>query len=208
MTSFSAPESDFAAKRKYLREHALKLRQALPAERREALTGQLVRHLDGLMNTLAPHSLGFCWPYRAEPDLRAWVQMWLAAAPGRAALLPVVLERHAPMVFRRWIPGVPMALDRHGIPHPAEGEALVPEVLLVPLNAFDDRGYRLGYGGGYFDRTLAGMQTVAVGVGFELGRVADTHPQQYDRPMQWVVTEAGVMKPRATPPQLPDRNSR
>lgn len=208
MTSFSAPEPDFAAKRKYLREHALKLRQALPAERREALTGQLVRHLDGLMNTLAPHSLGFCWPYRAEPDLRAWVQMWLAAAPGRAALLPVVLERHAPMVFRRWIPGVPMALDRHGIPHPAEGEALVPEVLLVPLNAFDDRGYRLGYGGGYFDRTLAGMQTVAVGVGFELGRVADTHPQQYDRPMQWVVTEAGVMKPRLAPPQLPDRNSR
>ena len=87
MTTFSAPEPDFAAKRKYLREHALKLRQALPAERREALTGQLVRHLDGLMNTLAPHSLGFCWPYRAEPDLRAWVQMWLAAAPGRAALL-------------------------------------------------------------------------------------------------------------------------
>ncbi len=196
MTSFSAPESDFAAKRKYLREHALKLRQAVPAERREAMTGQLVRHLDGLVSTLAPRSLGFCWPYRAEPDLRAWVQTWLAGGPGRVAVLPVVVERHAPMVFRRWIPGVPMALDRHGIPHPAEGDTLVPEVLLVPLNAFDDRGYRLGYGGGYFDRTLAGMQTVAVGVGFELGRVADTHPQQYDRPMQWVVTEAGVMKPR------------
>ena len=197
MTTFSAPEPDFAAKRKHLREHALKLRQALPAERREAMTGQLVRHLDDLVNTLAPRSLGFCWPYRAEPDLRAWVQAWLAAEPARVAVLPVVLERHAAMVFRRWIPGVPMALDRHGIPHPAEGEALVPEVLLVPLNAFDDRGFRLGYGGGYFDRTLAAMQTIAVGVGFELGRVADTHPQQYDRPMQWVVTEAGVMKPRA-----------
>ena len=197
MTTFSAPEPDFAAKRKHLREHALKLRQALPVERREVMTGQLARHLDALMQTLAPRSHGFCRPYRAEPDLRDWVQAWLTGGSGRIAALPVVVERHAPMVFRRWIPGVPMALDRHGIPHPAEGEALVPEVLLVPLNAFDDRGYRLGYGGGYFDRTLAGMQTIAVGVGFELGRVPDTHPQQYDRPMQWVVTEAGVMQPRA-----------
>ena len=197
MTTFSAPEPDFAAKRKHLREHALKLRQALPVERREVMTGQLAPHLDALIQTLAPRSLGFCWPYRAEPDLRDWVQAWLTGGSGRIAALPVVVERHAPMVFRRWIPGVPMALDRHGIPHPAEGEALVPEVLLVPLNAFDDRGYRLGYGGGYFDRTLAGMQTIAVGVGFELGRVPDTHPQQYDRPMQWVATEAGVMQPRA-----------
>jgi len=197
MTSFSAPEPDFAAKRKHLREHALKQRQAMPVERREALTGQLIEHLEGLVETLAPRVLGFCWPYRAEPDLCAWVQAWLGAESGRMAALPVVLERHAPMVFRRWTPGVPMPLDRHGIPHPPDGEALVPDVLLVPLNAFDDRGYRLGYGGGYFDRTLAAMQTIAVGVGFELGRVPDTLPQQYDRPMQWVVTEAGVMKPRS-----------
>ena len=63
------------------------------------------------------------------------------------------------------------------------------------LGGWGPAGY--GYGGGYFDRTLATMQTIAVGVGFELGRVPDTYPQQYDRPMQWVVTEAGVMKPRA-----------
>jgi len=111
--------------------------------------------------------------------------------------LPVVLERHAPMVFRVWTPGVPMPLDRHGIPHPADGEAVEPEMVLIPLNAFDDRGYRLGYGGGYFDRTLAVLRTVAVGVGFEVGRVPDTLPQQFDRPMDWLVTEAGVAKPRA-----------
>lgn len=197
MTAFSPPEPDYAAKRKQLRQHALKLRQAVPAQRREALTERLVSHLDGLVETLAPRSIGFCWPYRAEPDLRAWVADWLAADSGRVAALPVVLERHAPMAFRRWRPGVPMPLDRHGIPHPAEGEPVSPEVLLIPLNAFDPRGYRIGYGGGYFDRTLACMQTIAVGVGFEIGRVPDTHPQRYDRPMQWVVTEAGVMQPRA-----------
>lgn len=195
MTTFSAPEPDFAAKRKHLREHALKLRQALPVERREVMTGQLARHLDALMQTLAPRSLGFCWPYRAEPDLRDWVQAWLTGGSGRIAALPVVVERHAPMVFRRWIPGVPMALDRHGIPHPAEGEALVPEVLLVPLNAFDDRGYRLGYGGGYFDRTLAASapRPAAIGVGLDRMQVSGFRPEPHDVPMTFIVTESRLV---------------
>jgi len=85
-----------------------------------------------------------------------------------------------------------LALDRYGIPFPAHGEEVAPEVALVPLNAFDARGYRLGYGGGYFDRTLAAIQMVAVGVGFELGRENDVLPQAHDRAMHWLVTEAGV----------------
>ncbi len=199
MTSALSSRTDSDARRKRMREHALKLRQALPAETRAVLTLRLGRHLDRLIADLQPASVGFCWPYRAEPDLRDWVRCWLAAAPGRVAALPVVVERHAPMLFRAWTPGVPMPLDRHGIPHPAAGESLVPDVLLVPLNAFDDRGYRLGYGGGYFDRTLAVMSTVAVGVGFELGRVPDTLPQAHDRPMDWLATEAGVMRARCPP---------
>lgn len=194
--TFAAPHHDPAARRKALREHALQRREQLPVERRERLSVRIGGHLDALIATLQPRTLGFCWPYRAEPDLRPWVQAWLAAAPARVAALPVVLERHAPMVFRAWVPGVPMTLDRHGIPHPADGETVQPEVLLIPLNAFDDRGYRLGYGGGYFDRTLAGMRTIAVGVGFEIGRVPSTLPQEHDRPMDWLVTEVGVEKPR------------
>ena len=196
MTSAPLPHEP-GARRKRMREHALELRERLPAERRERLSAAIGGHLDTLVGRLRPSRLAFCWPYRAEPDLRPWVQAWLAAAPGRVAALPVVLERHAPMVFRAWTPGVPTPLDRHGIPHPADGEAVEPELVLIPLNAFDDRGYRLGYGGGYFDRTLAVMRTVAVGVGFEIGRVPDTLPQQFDRPMDWLVTEAGVAKPRA-----------
>lgn len=215
MTTEHAPDSlrrqqtDDAAKRQRLREQALKHRQAMPAERRAVLSARIGAHLDVLMDELQPRTLGFCWPYRAEPDLREWVQRWLGAQVGRVAALPIVLERHAPMVFRAWTPGVPMPLDRHGIPHPVDGAELVPEVLLIPLNAFDDHGYRIGYGGGYFDRTLAGMQTIAVGVGFEAGRVPDTHPQTHDQPMQWLVTEAGAARarPRAHA-QLPDRNMR
>ena len=196
-----------AALRKRLRERALTHRQAMPAERRAQLTLRIARHLDELVARLQPDTLGFCWPYRAEPDLRDWVQGWLAARPGRAASLPVVLERHAPMTFRAWTPGVPMPLDRHGIPHPTDGVEVQPELVLVPLNAFDDHGYRIGYGGGYFDRTLAVMRTVAVGVGFEAGRVPDTFPQPHDRPMQWLVTEAGAFETRPRN-QLADRNMR
>ena len=97
------------------------------------------------------------------------------------------------MHFRCWTPEAGMVLDRHGIPHPATPEEVVPEVVIVPLNAFDAAGYRLGYGGGYFDRTLAGMDVVAIGAGFELGRVPSVLPQPHDRPMDWIVTEAGAV---------------
>lgn len=190
-----APEAAVAAQRAAMRKHALAARQALDPALRHARTQQLVGHLDALVRELAPATLGFCWPYRAEPDLRDWVEGWLRAAPGRVAALPVVLERHAAMSFRPWVPGEEMPLDRHGIPHPARGENFMPEIVLVPLNAFDDAGYRLGYGGGYFDRTLERSPTLAVGVGFELGRVASALPQPHDRPMDWIVTERGASRP-------------
>ncbi len=182
------------AQRRALRNRALHARQALAPAVREALTAQLAAHLDVLLGELAPGVLAFCWPYRAEPDLRACIRGWLASAPGRIAALPVVQEKDAAMIFRRWIPGEDMPRDRHGIPHPAEGDSLTPDAVLVPLNAFDAQGYRLGYGGGYFDRTLEKLPTLAVGVGFEIGRVDSVLPQPHDRPMDWIVTERGAMK--------------
>jgi 5,10-methenyltetrahydrofolate synthetase len=99
------------------------------------------------------------------------------------------------MIFRRWTPDTEMALDRHGIPIPATGEELRPDVVLLPLVAFDPQGFRLGYGGGYFDRTLAAMvpRPLAIGVGFELGRVADIRPQAHDIPLDATLTEAGIV---------------
>lgn len=178
--------------RRELRKRALAAREALPAARHDTLTQRIIEHLEALLAELSPRVLAFCWPYRAEPDLRPFVVHWLAQAPGRIAALPVALEADAPLTFRAWAPGVEMAVDRHGIPIPARGDRVEPEVLLVPVNVFDAEGFRLGYGGGYFDRTLEAMPATAVGVGFELARAATVYPQAHDRPMDWIVTEAGA----------------
>ena len=174
-----------------MRARALAARMAAPTALRARWEADIMRHLDELIGQLAPRVLAFCWPFRAEPDLRGWVENWLAADTARVAALPVVVEQDAPLLFRRWLPGMELIPDRHGIPFPPHGESLAPDVVLIPLNAFDARGYRLGYGSGYFDRTLSAMKTIAVGVGFELGREADVLPQAHDRPMRWLVTETG-----------------
>jgi 5,10-methenyltetrahydrofolate synthetase len=91
-----------------------------------------------------------------------------------------------------------MIEDRYGIHIPARGETLRPDAILMPLNAFDAAGYRLGYGGGYFDRSLAALspRPHAVGVGFELARVDSIRPQAHDLPMDAIVTEAGTFEVR------------
>lgn len=192
-----SPHSSPASLRKIQREACLAAREAVPPARRAAWTRRIETQLEKLLEQLAPQCLGFCWPHRGEPDLTAWVGRWLAAHPGRTATIPVVTEKATPMAFRLWAPGAPMTHDRHGIPIPAGAAVARPQVLLIPVNAFDDKGYRLGYGGGYFDRTLETLapMPIKIGVGFELSRVATTHPQPHDHPMDWIVTEAGIDGP-------------
>lgn len=177
-----------------LRTTAIAQREGLPESERRALTVQLEAHLERLLDTLSPTVLAFCWPYRAEPDLRDCITRWIGADATRVAVLPVVLDEATPLVFRRWTPGMEMPFDRHGIPHPVDGQELVPDVVLVPFNVCDDAGFRLGYGGGYFDRTLARIDPVAVGVGFELGRTASVFPLPHDKPMHWIVTERAAQR--------------
>lgn len=196
--SASAPASEIELLRRTIRNHALAARQALSEGERADLTVRLACHLEGLLAQLAPGVLGFCWPYRAEPDLRDCIVRWLAGDASRVATLPVVIDKGEAMAFRQWTPATPMKPDRHGIPHPVDGPFIVPEVVLVPLNAFDRCGYRLGYGGGYFDRTLARLRPLAVGVGFEVGRVDSVLPQPHDIPMDWVVTEGGAARAAAS----------
>ena len=187
----SASDKDF---RDQLRRAAIARREALSEVRYAELNAALLAHLESLLAELAPSSVGFCWPYRSEPDLRALIASWLARDPARRAALPVVVAKDRPLAFVRWAPERPMVADAYGIPVPVSREPCTPDLVLVPLNAFDAAGYRLGYGGGYFDRTLAALEPapLTVGVGFELGRVASILPQEHDRPLDWIVTEAGA----------------
>ncbi len=188
-------EASILTRRRLLRQRALHARESLDDKIRTGLETRLAHHARELLARLAPQVIGFCWPYRAEPDLRAAVADWLAEDASRRAALPVVLDTNRPLTFRRWKPDMVLEPDRHGIPQPPHGcEELVPELVLVPLNAFDAQGYRLGYGGGYFDRTLEVLPATAVGVGFELGRVDSVLPQPHDRAMNWIVTERGVFQ--------------
>ncbi len=181
------------AARKALRLRLIEARTNMSTARRQAADTQLERHLRALLAQLAPASLGFCWPYRGEFDARAVVRDWLAADPLRWAALPVVGATGTPMRFRRWRLDAEMPLDRYGIPFPGEGPDLTPALLLVPCNGFDARGYRIGYGAGHFDRTLAAMRPtpIAVGIAYELGRIDNVQPHALDLPMDWVVTECG-----------------
>lgn len=181
-----------ATARAALRREKIAARQALPAAAHAAASASIHAHLVALLSSRAPGVIAFCWPIRAEVDCRPLVAE-LCAAGWRAAM-PTVVAPATPMEFRAWEPAAPLALDPHGIPVPAAPTCLVPDVLLLPLVAFDVAGFRLGYGGGYFDRTLAVCipRPLTVGIGFELARTADMHPQAHDIPLDIIVTETGA----------------
>jgi len=138
--------------------------------------------------------VGFYWPIRGEPDLRGFVSGLLDH--GALLSLPVVVEKKAPVEFRAWRPDAPMTSGVWDIPVPAEGKRVRPEVLLIPLVGFDERCYRLGYGAGYYDRTLAALsrETLAIGVGYDFSCLATVHPQPHDIPMSVIVTDARVIR--------------
>lgn len=179
--------------RKSLRKQLIAAREALSVTDARTRTADLNIHLRELLSTLPGRTLGFCWPYRAEPDVRETVVHWLAQDPQRRAALPVVVADDAPLAFRQWTPDCAMSADRYGIPIPQVGQLLQPDTLLIPVNGFNARGFRLGYGGGYFDRTLALLvpPPLTIGIAFELSRCNCLQEEAHDRALDWVVTEAG-----------------
>jgi 5-formyltetrahydrofolate cyclo-ligase len=186
---------DNTAWRRALRQDMTRRRAALAGAEHEALSARIVAH--ALAALPRPKVAAFCWPIKHEPDLRALLASWTSVQV--RAVLPVVVAKNAPLRFREWTPDSRLAPDRYGIPTPTAGEWLTPGLILLPLNGFDDAGYRLGYGGGYFDRTLAALspRPLAVGVGFEINRVASIRPEAHDQRMDWIITENGAFRPAA-----------
>ena len=180
-----------------LRKQGIERRLALSTDVCAVLSAKVCEHLKDHFPQLARMRVGFCWPVKNEPDLRPLVMSWIASGQaGFAALLPVVLGIGSALAFREWVPGTPLVADRYGIPTPREGAFQVPEALLLPVNAFDAAGYRIGYGGGFFDRTLAALDPtpLSIGVGFELARVDSIHPEPHDVRLDAMVSEAGVFR--------------
>lgn len=184
--------TEAGAYREALRRERTAARESLPALEHARKSAALLGHLRSLLLTRHASTLAFYWPIRAEPDCRPLVTELLAL--GWRASLPVVVRRAAPMEFHEWTPQAHMVAGEHGIPTVSGGRKLSPDILLLPVNAFDAQGYRLGYGGGYFDRTLAVLvpRPFAVGVGFELARAESIAPHAQDCALNAVVTEAGV----------------
>ena len=166
---------------------------ALDETTRAGFSARIETHLAALLAPLPPQTLAFCAPVRGEFDARPLASRLIDR--GWQAAMPIVVETAAPMCFRGWTPASAMGVDRYDIPIPLDGPDLVPDVVLLPLLAFDAQGFRLGYGGGYFDRTLAALvpRPLAIGIGYELGRVADIRPQTHDIPVAAIVTEAGIL---------------
>lgn len=190
-------DSAISAQRRSLRENALAARDALSPIQLESHTEAIRAHLERNFPQLAAQSVAFCWPIRKEPDLRPLIARWIEAGhPDFRALLPVVAGPKQPLIFRAWTPDCALQEDRYGIPAPIDGEPVTPDTLLIPVNAFDAQGYRLGYGGGFFDRTLASLmpRPFAIGIGFELARVDTIYPQTHDMRLDAIVTEAGVFE--------------
>lgn len=166
------------------------LRLTVPRAERHAATLAIAQRLDVACALLRPATLGFYWPMMGELSFVAWARE-RHERDGVQLALPVVVERGQPLEYWAWQPGATMAKGIWEIPIPAVRVPVVPDVVLAPLVGFTDDGYRLGYGGGYFDRTLAALhpRPVAIGVGLALGRLEGFVPQPHDIPMDFIVTE-------------------
>ncbi|ESZ30955.1 MULTISPECIES: 5-formyltetrahydrofolate cyclo-ligase [unclassified Mesorhizobium] len=189
---FRAPLTDWTDVRRWRkaeRERLIAARLAVSADARVAMSRAIAEGLDAAIGDIAGRMVSLYWPFRGEPDLRPWMAS-INERGGRTAL-PIVIEKGQPLIFRAYVPGDRLEKGIWNIPIPAEGEPVLPDIVISPIVGIDPRNYRLGYGGGFFDRTLAAMpfKPLVIGVGYELQRIPTIYPQPHDIPMDQLVTE-------------------
>ncbi len=181
---------ELAAWRTATRERLLAARAAMSDEEHRSASLAVNGRFANLQPVSEARCVGFFWPVRREVSVLPTIERLLHA--GKRAALPVVIGKGKPLEFRAWTLQSTMTEGVYGIPYPSSGEPVQPDLLLIALLGFDAASYRLGYGGGYYDRTLAAMavKPLTIGVGFELGRLLSIHPQPFDIPMDRIVTES------------------
>ncbi|HYF57784.1 MAG TPA: 5-formyltetrahydrofolate cyclo-ligase [Burkholderiaceae bacterium] len=185
--------------RESLRRALIEARRRSTPQERRAASEDLAARLEAWLGDVAGESIAAYWPIRGEPDLGALFGRWAGA--GARLALPVVDAPRTPLRFVAWHPGEPTVPGPHGIPRPPREDAVRPSVLVVPCVGFDARGYRLGYGGGFYDRTLAalaadgGAAPRAIGVAWDDALLETFDPLPTDVPLEAVVTPTRVLRP-------------
>ncbi|GAB4349176.1 MAG: 5-formyltetrahydrofolate cyclo-ligase [Oricola sp.] len=178
---------DVARWRKSERKRLIDARLAVPVGKRVDVARKVIEVLDPLVAAFDHPAIALYWPFRGEPDLRAW----MVALSGRGArvALPAVVAKGQPLAFREWQPGCLMERGVWNIPVPAQDRRLVPDIVIAPVVGADRAGYRLGYGGGFYDRTLAALprRPLTIGVGHPVAEIDTIFPQPHDVPMDRVV---------------------
>ena len=180
------------SERKQRRTELIERRMRLDGELRGEWDRSISIHIEQGFPLLTGMVIGFCWPHKNEYDARFVVKHFRDR--GAMSALPAVIAKKTPLQFRNWRPGFAMTSGVYGIPVPEGSDSVTPDALLIPMIAFDNAGFRLGYGGGYFDITLAAIspRPLAIGVCYEMFRTATLDPQPHDIAMDFVVTESGI----------------
>ena len=176
------------------RERLIAARLSITPTVLDAWRRRIDAYLERSFPGLARCRLAFCWPIKGEYDARHLART--LRERGALTALPVVVAPKTPLVFREWHPGIELAKGALDIPYPVKSQELTPDAVLLPMNGWDAQGYRLGYGAGFFDRTLASLakKPITIGISYELARIPTIHPQPWDLPMDYVVTERGVYR--------------
>jgi 5-formyltetrahydrofolate cyclo-ligase len=181
--------------RKAKRAELLARRGTVELDDRKRYATALMERLFATVDLRAFTVLGFYWPIRGELDLRGVARHHVDA--GGVAALPAVVAKNEPVEFWRWEAGAAMQRGFWNIPVPFERRCVTPEAVLIPLLGYDSAGHRLGYGGGFYDRTLAALtpRPFCIGVGYDDTELETIHPQPHDIPMNMIVTERRVLHP-------------
>lgn len=181
--------SDVQRWRKAERKRLIEQRMAFAQAERHVRSERIAKKLDQAIRRFPGRIFGSYWPCRGEPDLRNW-SIEVVERGGRIAL-PVMIRKGWPLEYRIWTPGDPLERGIWNILAPSRGPAVQPDLIIAPLVGFDAAGYRLGYGGGFFDRTLAIMprKPRTIGVGYSEGRLSTIYPQPHDIPMDTIITD-------------------
>jgi 5-formyltetrahydrofolate cyclo-ligase len=193
--------SELAQEKKALRAALIEQRNQLPD--RQARADLLQRVMRIWLVGRPDIVIGAYWPIKGEFDPLPALHRWkedgelLDQPQPRRIGLPVVNKETHTMTFHAWYPGCPMEEDAYGIPKPKDTEVITPTLLFAPCVGYGPGGYRLGYGGGFYDRMLSSLtpKPFAVGLGFGMGFLPDFEPEPHDVPLDAILNDYGVVWP-------------